>query len=273
MSKLDNDGFQVVSSKRASKNKSTKLSHQSQEFWKREIEINTESCHRRIISAREDVLASQYLIDVLKAVSNIVGCRNIVEIICFGLGRIGECNISRYQLALLLCLKQKLNPNKVLVHDPVFTSQECDVLKQLGLEIIKENNEGSYVISDQEVTLVYLPHCPKQLTNNFLWSNWSLKLENCILLCNSFSTLTENQPSRELSVEVPYIYKICQYLSEVSIDNSFTFKDIFNDTSFHFFPKEKLNTVPASFWADRQKPEYKETEEFITSLMFNNLKI
>ncbi|VVD06061.1 unnamed protein product [Leptidea sinapis] len=103
MSKLDNDGFQVVSSKRASKNKSTKLSHQSQEFWKREIEINTESCHRRIISAREDVLASQYLIDVLKA--------------------------------------------------------------------------------------------------------------------------------------------------------------------------EKLNTVPASFWADRQKPEYKETEEFITSLMFNNLKI
>lgn len=208
-----------------------------------------------------------------KAVSNILKDRNIVEIVCFGLGHIGECNISKYQLALLLCLKNKYKPNKVCIHDPIFYKDECEILKKFKLDVIKENTEGSYIISEQGVTLVYLPHCPKQLTNNFLWSNWVENLENCILLCNSFTSIIENQLSRVVKETVPLIHKIYPFTQEVLLDNNFIYKDIFNDISVHYFPKDKLESVPADFWNKPDKPKYENTEEFITTLMIEKLTI
>lgn len=205
--------------------------------------------------------------------STILQSRKVLEIVCFGLGHIGECQISRYQLAFLLRLKNICSPEKVLVHDPIFYKSECEVLKELGLDIIEENKEGSYIISDQGVTIVYLPHCPKQLTNNFLWSNWSRNLENCILICNSFSTLIENQPHRILYETVPYIVKIFPHTTETICENNYKFTDIFNDTSIHFFLKDSLEKVTSEFWIKRDKPQYENTEEFITSLMIEKLNI
>ncbi|XP_045499436.1 SRR1-like protein [Colias croceus] len=271
--KFDNDGFQIVSSKKSFKNKSTKVPRQPSDFCVRNIDIDLVKAQRQIDSAIEVVQESQYLKDVLKTVSNLTENTKVTEIVCFGLGHIGECNISKYQLALLLCITRALEPTNVLVHDPIFTSQECELLKRNNLNIIEKNNEGSYVISKEGITLVYLPHCPKQLTNNFLWSNWGINLENCILVCNSFTALTENQLSRVLSETVPYIHKIFPYTTEVLLENNFIYKDIFNDTSIHYFSKDKLQTVPSDFWLKTEKPEYKETEEFITSLMIEKLNI
>lgn len=228
---------------------------------------------RRIQAAQEDLQTSEYLIDVIKAVSSHLKNKKITEVVCFGLGHIGECQISKYQLALLLCLKDKFKPNKVVVHDPVFYADECKILKQFDCDILEQNTEGNYIISYEDTTLVYLPHCPKQLTNNFLWSNWSLNLQNCILLCNSFTSLIENHPSRILKDTVPYVYRIFPYITEVKLENSFIFKDIFNDTSLHYFLSEKLETVSSDFWLKESKPEYENSEEFITSLMIEKLII
>lgn len=197
----------------------------------------------------------------------------MVEIVCFGLGHIAECNISSHQLAFLLCLRNTFIPLKVLVHDPIFYRDECEILSRLGLEVIEQNYEGSYVISKQGLTIAYLPHCPKQLTNNFLWSNWGIDLEKCILICNSFSSLVENQPSRILLETVPYIYKLFPHTSEVKLDNNFKYTDIFNDTSIHYFCKDKLEEIELKFWNEDKKPTYDDTEEFITSLMVEKLNI
>lgn len=205
--------------------------------------------------------------------STILQSRKVVEIVCFGLGHIGECQISRHQLAFLLCLKDICSPEKVSVHDPIFYKTECVVLRHLGLHIIEENKEGSYIISEQGVTIAYLPHCPKQLTNNFLWSNWSKNLENCVLICNSFSSLIENQPSRILSETVPYIVKITPYTTETVLVNNFKFTDIFNDTSVHYFTEQNLGNCSSEFWIKRDKPQYENSEEFITSLMIEKLNI
>ena len=228
---------------------------------------------RNIQAAEEEIHTSEYLKDVINAVSNVLKHRIIAEIVCLGLGHIGDCQISKYQLALLLCLKKYFKPKKVLVHDPIFYVDECDILKQFKLDVIEKNTEGNYVISDQDITLVYLPHCPKQLTNNFLWSNWSLNLQNCILICNSFTSLIENHPSRVLKDTVPYIHKIYPYTTESKLDNNFIYKDIFNDTSLHYFLSENLKSVPIGFWSKESKPEYKNTEEFITTLMIEKLNI
>lgn len=159
------------------------------------------------------------------------------------------------------------------MHDPIFYTDECTLLQELGLEIIPENTEGSYIISDVGITLFYLPHCPKQLTNNLLWSNWSPKLSNCILICNSFNSLFENQPNRLISETVGYINKIKPHTKEESLENNFRFTDIFNDTSVHSFPKEDLEQLSPEFWTSNSKPEYHDNEEFITSLMLEKLKI
>lgn len=211
--------------------------------------------------------------NVFESVSNILHSKSVLELVCFGLGQISECNIARYQLALLLCFKDYCKPKKVLVHDPIFYKDECEILKQFGLEIIAENNEGSYIISENYITLVYLPHCPKQLTNNFLWANWSNKLKNCVLICNSFGSLVENNPSRLLRDTVSYIYKLHPYTCEIVLENNFKYTDIFNDTSLHYFPKEKLEELSEDFWIKGDKPAYENTEEFITSLMVEKLTI
>lgn len=221
----------------------------------------------------DDIKLSNYFGDVIKSVSNILKARNVVEIVCLGLGHVAECNISRYQLALLLCLKDSLKPDSVLVHDPIFYKSECELLTKLGLEVILENNEGNYVISDKGPTVMFFPHCPKQLTNNFLWSNWGPNLENCVLICNSFTSLIDNQPSRILSETVPFIYKIHPHTSEQCLKNSFKYTDIFNDTAIHHFPKEHLEKLDSNFWTRGDKPTYENTEEFITSLMIQKLNI
>lgn len=230
-------------------------------------------CFRRINLAVDDLQTSDYLKELTKSVSTIIQHNKVVEIVCLGLGHVGECNISRYQLALLLCLKDLCSPKKVLVHDPIFHTSECEILKRLGLEVIEENKEGNYIIPEDGITIVYLPHCPKQLTNNFLWSNWGPKLQNCILICNSFASLIENQPNRVISETVPYIHRISTYISEITLNNNFKYSDIFNDTSIHYFPKENLGKVDSFFWQKGDKPQYENTEEFITSLMIEKLTI
>ncbi|CAG9787925.1 unnamed protein product [Diatraea saccharalis] len=228
---------------------------------------------RHITSAVNDLQQSPYLKEVIKIVSTAKSGKHIKEIVCFGLGQISVCNISRYQLAFLLCLKDIYKPRSVLVHDPIFFKGECDVLKQFGLEVIEQNNEGSYIISDSGITLVYLPHCPKQLTNNFLWSNWSFNIQNCIIIGNSFNSIIENNPSRLLLETVPYIYKLHPYTIESVLINNFKYTDIFNDTSLHSFPKEKLEQVPKGYWDKGIKPSYENIEEFITSHMVEKLNI
>ncbi|CAH0683281.1 unnamed protein product [Spodoptera exigua] len=270
---IDNDGFQKVKSKRISRNKPTKIPSRDIQFDKLDIEIDVDKTIQRINCAIDDLRLSSYLEDIINSVSSILKERKVIEIVCLGLGHIAECNISKYQLALLLCLKDHCKPSKVLVHDPIFYKKECEVLKKLGLEVILENSEGGYIISDKAPTLVYLPHCPKQLTNNFLWSNWGVNLHNCLLICNSFQSLFDNQPSRILSETVPYILKIFPHTSEETLLNNFKYTDIFNDTAIHYFTKENLEQLDPDFWVKGDKPTYENTEEFITSLMVKQLNI
>ncbi|XP_045769405.1 SRR1-like protein [Maniola jurtina] len=269
---IDSDGFQIVSSKKSYK-KNTLVPLNKQKFHKNEIKIDIEKSHRRIQSTVEELKDSEYLKSVIKAVSNVLKDRNIIEIICFGLGHIGECNVSRYQLAFLLCLINCFKPQQVLVHDPIFYTDECELIKKFNLTLIEENTEGTYIITNKGISLVYLPHCPKQLTNNFLWSNWGLNLENCILLGNTFTSIIDSNSDRILTETVPFIHKIHPLTYEVSLDNNFKYKDIFNDTSIHYFSKEKLDSVTSDFWINKDKPQYIDTVEFITSLMVDKLTV
>lgn len=187
----------------------------------------------------------------------------ISEIICFGLGKIGECTIARYQFALLLCLKELYNVD-VYVYDPIFSENDISLLNHFGINILEKNLEGKYKIINRETTLFYLPHCPKQLTNNLVWANWGLNLNYCIIISNSFNRIIENSSKTTLIENAEYISKITPYVHELAIINTFKYYEVFNDTSIHVFPK--LNLISPDFWEYCSEPKYLDEDiEFVTS--------
>lgn len=192
---------------------------------------------------------------------------DIKEIVCFGLGRFGECVVSRYQLALLLHLKDLYNV-KVYVYDPIFSESERVILTKFNCEVLNHNSEGKHSIKDNESTLFYLPHCPKQLCNNLLWSNWGLKLSCCIIICNSFTNILEAEPTRILAKSCEYILNISPYVVELAVINNFKYHDIFNDTAIHIFPSSKISLIAEDFWRFKEEPVYPDSDtEFVTKKM------
>lgn len=170
--------------------------------------------------------------------------------------------ISRYQLGFLLCLKD-LYKIGVKIYDPVFTETDICLLKSLNCEILNENFEGKYKIENNKTTIFYLPHCPKQLSNNLLWANWGLNLTSCIIIANSFNTVVENSPKRTLN-QTQYIVNILPHVLELPVINSFRFYEIFNDTAIHIFPSVKIRLLSDDFWSIRTEPSYPDDDiEFI----------
>ncbi|XP_071849819.1 SRR1-like protein isoform X3 [Apostichopus japonicus] len=186
----------------------------------------------------------------------------ITSIICYGLGNFSTCAIARYQLGFLLLLSNMvLVPHsKCFCYDPRFTKSEIAFLKDLGLEVIKENEEGKRVC--KEPTLLFMPHCGKPLYNNALWANWGNdNLHNLIILGNSFSSFHERIPEARLFSEASYIAAILPFTTEEKVKNNFKHTDIFNDMAFHIFNSERMKQVPNEIWEQRTEPSYDHIED------------
>ncbi|QQP50278.1 AGAP005113PAlike, partial [Caligus rogercresseyi] len=159
------------------------------------------------------------------------------SLVCFGLGSFLPLrrlsNSSQAQLLLILSLKLDLDLKSVKVYDPIFSKVEISILEDLGLIVLKENVEGKLRV--EESTLFFLPHCPKQLTNNLLWSNWS-NLELLIILSNSISRICDFSTKKELQ-SVSYFHEASKHIREVPVKNSYKDFTIFHDLAVHSFRK------------------------------------
>ncbi|ENN82042.1 SRR1-like protein isoform X2 [Dendroctonus ponderosae] len=186
-------------------------------------------------------------------------------------GRISELMVPRYQLALLLCLKALFNV-EVLVTDPMFNNNDLSLLKHFEIGWLERNIEGKFKVDTLETYLFYLPHCPKQLMNNLLWCNWGLRLSKCIIIGNSINKVVEDNSKRVLKKSAKYINNISPNVLELGIVNSFTYFDVFNDTSIHCFPIDKLNLLTNEFWDDCEEPEYSDSDMEIIRNSLNKLE-
>lgn len=222
----------------------------------------------RINTAKEELLESDIYASArasLREGLDILNNPKVTKIVCFGLGRIGECTIARYQLALLLCLKELCNAD-VHVYDPVFCKTECEILQALDCVVLSYNCEGKYAVDGPETVLFYLPHCPKQLSNNLLWSNWGLRLSKCIIIANSFTSVIERTPARLLRKFAQCISNISPYMVELAVINSFKYYEVFNDTAIHIFPYKDISLISEEFWTNNEEPNYSDNDvEFITN--------
>ncbi|CAH1119329.1 unnamed protein product [Phaedon cochleariae] len=231
-----------------------------------------ESFIRRILDAKVELSKTDLHDSIVASLREglcALKTERICEIVSFGLGQISECVTSRYQFALLLCLQDFLNV-KIIAYDPIFTELDIELLNHFEVTVLKENTEGKYKVSSKEPVLFFLPHCPKQLTNNLLWDNWGLYLQSCIIIANSFTTIVESNSSRILKESAEYILKILPHVLELPLINSFKFSEIFNDLAIHFFPN--LEFVCQDLWDTAPEPKYVKSDiEFITKNSDNSL--
>nr|XP_058137557.1 SRR1-like protein isoform X2 [Dasypus novemcinctus] len=183
--------------------------------------------------------------------------------VCYGIGNFATCIIARNQLTFLLLFLEKcqIPRSHCWVYDPLFSHLEIAILNVLGVTVISENEEGKRSICGKP-TIFYMIHCGTALYNNLLWSNWSVDaLSKVIIIGNSFRGLEERFLTRILQKNYPYIAKILKGLEELEFPQTSQYMDIFNDTSIHWFPVQKLTQLSKDTWVFREEPYYQDVED------------
>uniref|UniRef100_UPI00398EECE3 SRR1-like protein isoform X1 n=1 Tax=Pristiophorus japonicus TaxID=55135 RepID=UPI00398EECE3 len=189
-------------------------------------------------------------------------CGTMLDMVCYGIGNFSSSVSSRYQLALLFLLLETLQIPRAgcLLFDPLFTEWEKSFLKEHGMVVIVENEEGKRSVD--RPTLFYMVHCGKALYNNLLWKNWSpQKLAQTILIGNSFKGIEERLPARMLQRDYTYISHILAVTEEAAFPSCSRYMDVFNDTAIHQFPRKKLDAKSKEFWEGAAEPTYQQCED------------
>ncbi|XP_059975576.1 SRR1-like protein [Mesoplodon densirostris] len=185
-----------------------------------------------------------------------------LKCVCYGVGNFATCVIARNQLAFLLLFLEKcqIPRSHCWVYDPLFSQLEIAVLSTLGVVVLSENEEGKRSVCG-EPTVFYMLHCGTALYNNLLWRNWSIAaLSKMVIVGNSFRRLEERLLTRILQKHYPYVAKILKGGEELALPQTSQYTDVFNDTSVHWFPVQKLTQLSTDTWAFREEPDYQDCE-------------
>ncbi|KAM4746632.1 SRR1-like protein [Anableps anableps] len=188
--------------------------------------------------------------------------RQQLECVCYGLGSFSSCVSARYQLAMLLLLLDagQIPLKDCSLYDPAFSSAEREVLRELGLTVLADNEEGKRLA--MKPTLFYLMHCGKALYNNLLWKNWSPRcLSLLTIIGNCFSGIRERTIERELKRDYSYINKAVDLCEERLLPCPSRLIDVFSDTAVITFPSDRLNKLPQSTWTDSPEPQYQQCSD------------
>ncbi|KAM7051298.1 SRR1-like protein [Molossus nigricans] len=183
--------------------------------------------------------------------------------VCYGIGNFATCVIARNQLTFLLLFLEEcqIPRSHCCVYDPLLSQLEIAVLNTLGVIVLSENEEGKRSVRG-EPTIFYMLHCGTALYNNLLWSNWSVDaLSKMVIIGNSFKGLEERLLTRILQRNYAYVAKILKGLEEHEFPQTPRYTDIFNDTSVHWFPVQKLKQLSTDTWAFREEPDYQGCED------------
>ena len=186
---------------------------------------------RKLKIAQDEFEASEFFLDFLQSWTAFSKQHTQVDrIVCLGLGNFAQSPnsssqvSSKFQLLLLLSFAKHANIAKndeVFVYDPILTCSEKTILTKLNLRLFETNQEGHYLF-EKDTTVYFLPHCPKQLLNNLLWSNWD-NLDFVYIIGNSFKNLNLNFSANQLQ-SVKYI----QQVSDVIKGNSLLHWGVFS---------------------------------------------
>ncbi|XP_053725958.1 SRR1-like protein [Synchiropus splendidus] len=185
-----------------------------------------------------------------------------LQCVCYGLGPFSSIVSARYQLAMMLLLLEaaQIPMENCFVFDPVFSAGEKSVLKELGLMVLTENEEGKRLAT--KPSIFYLMHCGKALYNNLLWKNWSTDLlPRIIIIGNSFTGMKDRSVEREFTRDYSFLSQAATMAKERSLTCPSRMIDVFGDTAIMSFSSRSLLKLPELTWKDLAEPQYENCED------------
>ena len=184
-------------------------------------------------------------------------CSSIQEIVIYGIGSFMTCHMARSQLALICALRKRIAPQiRAFVFDPVLKQEDYRLLQErLDIDPILQNEACKRSIqSCSGKVLFFMPHLDKELYSNLLSANWRKgELDRLLILGNSFTNMSESQPTRIVLSECPYVVHAIRLglLREQGLDFIDDFDDCLNDLSLHAFSCDQVSQEEMSA-ADRR---------------------
>ncbi|XP_068559827.1 SRR1-like protein isoform X1 [Cebidichthys violaceus] len=227
-----------------------------EEFWQEWKILLSSEAGSAALSKPPEIRDTEGPADQLVSSKDGKPCQQL-ECVCYGLGSFSSCVSARFQLAMLLLLLDaaQIPLKDCSVYDPAFSSGERAVLRELGLTVLTENEEGKRLAT--KPTLFYLMHCGKALYNNLLWKNWSVQcLPLMILIGNGFNGMMDRTVGREFQRDYSYITQAVSVCEERRLPCPARLIDVFSDTAVITFPTGSLNRLPQSTWAEPPEPQY-----------------
>jgi len=105
-------------------------------------------------------------------------------------------------------------------------------------------------------TILFMPHCDRNLYENVLRVNWTKeRLQNILLVANRFSEYVDSIPSHKLTAESPCLMRIAPYLDSRELPALTSPATAFNNTSIQLVRRDALRVLDqdTSFW---QLPDF-----------------
>lgn len=210
---VDNGGWTIVqkdkgNNKRTAKSRRYKASKQNLD--KPDFCDSVEIVSSRLENCLKYLQKSQFHEDFCKRWKEDKSKIIVDEIVCYGIGSFSQkSNFSgplwqmAFGLALRSFLEKEQNKSQtkklsMVYYDPLVTCTERQVLQEkYNIRVLKTNERGIHGANmelDFNTILFYMPHCPKGLYENVLWSNWNVLAQNrraVFILGNSLRTYVE----------------------------------------------------------------------------------
>jgi hypothetical protein len=107
----------------------------------------------------------------------------------------------------------------------------------------KNNNKSSNISEDRLLNIIYMPHCPKALYNNLLYSNWcEQSLSRIMLIGNSLIDIRTNTLDQVMLENYAYIYDSTEMIIERRLENECERTDAFHSMCISTFKPDKQSS-------------------------------
>lgn len=231
---MEDDGFVLVRSKRKTREGKRLQTHPglSRSYViSHDVEMSQdEICcvKERIIRCRDELSLHHVLIRIKNLLRPISG---VTEIICFGLGSVtGDESMypSRYQLALLLLLRDMFGNIPTSLYDPKFNRFDRQILESYDLTVRPSNEDAA--VRCRHKTLFFMPRCPFNLFTTLFRANAD-SLSNVTVFGNELTHLRDVRYAPQSLAE-----KASQMMSTTRLDvTDSPLENLLNDTALTYF--------------------------------------
>ncbi|RMZ98857.1 SRR1 isoform X1 [Brachionus plicatilis] len=288
-----NDGFVLVKSKKKqNKDKIFKKSYlpdANENFPLDQAEIDEliakiNKLKDQLNSHDQELYSSKMLFHLGNILNNFysdysVKSKNKIVILCYGLGSFDDSVTSRFQFALFLIIidyfKEKIGTEIEIkeIYDPLFNSKDKFVLEKI-LDYKYSNSNTKCIrkveTNSENLTFVFMPHCPKALYNNFLFSNWtSTRLKSVLIMGNSFRSIQSLNNDEHFAKNYCFLNESLKFLKEQKMESKCDMTNAFYDLSFIMFEPSETVKLAINFYDENfdltslLEPVYDLNEEVI----------